>query len=70
MSHVATTLGHDELNFYEYRCRELVGKWGLDETTAHRKAYAEMLHRYLPPDSPVLAYYPCASKGFHVVLSS
>ena len=56
-SHVATQLDEEVLKFYEERAKELRHKWGSDECGARRKAYAEMLHRFLPEGHPVLRYY-------------
>ncbi len=57
MSHVATQLDEEALKFYEERAKELQDKWGSDERSARKKAYAEMLHRFLPAGHPVLRYY-------------
>ncbi len=57
MSHAATQLDEDALKYYEERAKELQDKWGSDECSARRKAYAEMLHRFLPAGHPVLRYY-------------
>jgi len=57
MSHVVTQLDEDALKFYECRAKELREKWGIDDCSARRKAYSEMLHRFLTEDSPVLRYY-------------
>ena len=57
MSHVATQLDEGALKYYEERAKELQDKWDSDERSARRKAYAEMLHRFLPEGHPVLRYY-------------
>ena len=57
MSHVATQLGAEELAYYRQRARDLYRKWGVPPKEARRKAYAEMLNRFLPPEHPVLRYY-------------
>ncbi len=56
MSHVATQLDEDALKYYEERAKELRHKWGSDERSARKKAYAEMLHRFLPAGHQ-LRYY-------------
>ncbi len=57
MSHVSTALEREALEYYDQRAKELQTKWGLAEFQAQKKAYAEMLHRFLPEGHPVLMYY-------------
>ena len=57
MSRVATQLDEDALKYYEERAEELRHKLVSDERNARRKAYAEMLHRFLPEGHLVLRYY-------------
>ncbi len=57
MSHVSTALEPEALEYYERRAKDLQAKWGLAEFQAQKKAYAEMLHRFLPEGHPVLFYY-------------
>ena len=63
MSHVATTFGRKERAFFEQRFLELTRKWGLDNCHARPAGYAQMLHRFLPTNSPVLRHYSLQSLG-------
>ena len=57
MSHINTALSDEQQDFYDGRVR-LLEEWGMDEAVAMKRAYAEMLHRFLPADSVVLLSYP------------
>ncbi len=57
MSHVATALEPEALAYYKQRAKDLQAKWGLAEFEAQKKAYANMLNRFLPEGHPVLRYY-------------
>ena len=56
MSHVNTALSDEANTFFQGRV-EFLEEWGMNEAAAMNKAYAEMLHRYLPEGHPVLRYY-------------
>ena len=51
MAHVSSALPDDWQSFLEARTRLLLQR-GMDATAARRRAYAEMLHRFVPVGQP------------------